>query len=97
MPMTKVGSKGRITIERDLRDRLGVRQGWFAIQRIVGDRTIEVYFVPPEHHWSLKGVLARYVDRPLPDTEEAWNRAREAAWADAVREKYGDPSKEAKE
>lgn len=85
---SKVGTKGQVVIEKELRDKLGVQPGWLAIQRLV-DGHVEIYFIPPEHNRSLKGILARYVDRPLPTGEE-WDRVREAAWADAMREKYGE-------
>lgn len=48
----KVGQKGQIVIEKRIRDKLGVKPGWQALQLLVGDH-VEVYFVPPEHNRSL--------------------------------------------
>ena len=80
---TKVGPKGQVVIDKEIRDRLGVKPGWLALQRVVDDH-VEVYFVPPEHNESLKGSLSRYVKRPVGDEE--LRRAREEAWKDAVEE-----------
>lgn len=85
----KVGTKGQMVIAKEIRDRLGVKPGWLALQRLVDDH-LEVYFIPPEHNRSLKGVLAPYIHTTLLDTEEAWDKAREAAWADAVRGEFDD-------
>ena len=57
---SKVGQEGQIVIEKEIRDRLGVLPGWTALQLLVDDH-IEVYFFPPEHNQSLKGILAKYV------------------------------------
>jgi bifunctional DNA-binding transcriptional regulator/antitoxin component of YhaV-PrlF toxin-antitoxin module len=79
-----VGTKGQVVIAKEIRDRLGVKPGWVALQRLVGDR-VEIYFLPPEHHESLKGSLAGYLKASIP-AGEAWDRARETAWQAAARE-----------
>lgn len=79
-----VGTKGQVVIAKEIRERLGVKPGWVALQRLVGDR-VEIYFLPPEHHESLKGSLARYLKANVPPGE-AWDKAREAAWQTANRE-----------
>jgi bifunctional DNA-binding transcriptional regulator/antitoxin component of YhaV-PrlF toxin-antitoxin module len=81
----RVGPKGQIVISKELRDRLGVKPGWIALQRIVGEH-VELYFLPPPHHESLKGSLAAYVKRSIISQED-WDRAREAAWAAAAHER----------
>jgi len=81
----KVGRKGQIVIEKQIRDRLGVESGWLALQRIVDDH-LEIYFVPPEHNRSLKGSLAEYTDVRIPSGEE-WDNARSSAWNKAAQEK----------
>lgn len=82
---TVVGTKGQVVIPKEIRERLGVKPGWLALQRIVDDH-VEVYFVPPEHSSSLKGSLAKYVKAGVP-TGKAWQRAREAAWKKAAKAK----------
>ena len=42
----KVGDQGEIVIEKELRDQLGIRPGWIALQRLVDNR-IEIQFTPP--------------------------------------------------
>ena len=81
-----VGPKGQIVISKSIRERLGVKPGWVALQRLVGDR-VEVYFLPPEHRDSLKGSLAKYSRTHIPQGE-AWENARNAAWETAARDKY---------
>lgn len=73
----KVGPKGQVVIAKEVRERLGVRRGWIAVQRLVGDH-LEVYFFPPPHDRSLKGRLAGRTERKLSNGE--LRRAREEAW-----------------
>ena len=87
----KVGRKGQIVIEKQIRDRLGVKPGWLALQRLVGDH-VEVYFVPPEHDRSLKGNLAEHTNVRIPPGEE-WDKARANAWHEA-KQYYEDHIKE---
>ena len=79
-----VGAKGQVVISKEIRERLGIQPGWLTVQRLV-DGHVEIYFVPPEHDRSLKGVLAPYTKRHVP--LEEWDRAREAAWEEAARAK----------
>lgn len=81
-----VGPKGQIVVAKDIRDRLGVRPGWIALQRLSDDH-LEVYFVPPEHKRSLKGSLARYLKAHVSAGD--WGEAKEAAWEAASRERTG--------
>jgi bifunctional DNA-binding transcriptional regulator/antitoxin component of YhaV-PrlF toxin-antitoxin module len=77
-----VGPKGQIVVAKELRERLGVKPGWIALQRLVGDH-IEVRFVPPEHDATLKGSLARHIRAHV--APERWDAAREGAWQRASR------------
>jgi AbrB family looped-hinge helix DNA binding protein len=79
-----VGAKGQVVIEKEIRDRLGVKPGWVAVQRIVNDH-VEIYFLPPEHRQSLKGSLAPFIKRTIP-ADADWGEVREQAWREAVRE-----------
>jgi bifunctional DNA-binding transcriptional regulator/antitoxin component of YhaV-PrlF toxin-antitoxin module len=88
--MHTVGPKGQVVIEKEIRDELGVGPGWSTIQRVI-DGHVEIYFVPPEHNRSLKGVLSgssRSIAR------EDWPAARDAAWEAAMRDKMSDRSGE---
>jgi hypothetical protein len=70
----KVGLKGQVVIAKDIRQQLGVRPGWLAIQRVVDDH-VELYFVPPEQTTSLKGSLAPFTKVRVPPGA-AWDQAR---------------------
>ena len=85
-----VGAKGQVVIAKEIRERLGVKPGWVALQRLVDDR-VEIYFLPPEHHETLKGSLASYIKASTPPGE-AWDKARQAAWEEAAREKGTEES-----
>src|SRR5436309_1161754 len=84
---TLVGSKGQVTISKNIRDTLGVKPGWRAIQRIDGNEVV-LQFVPPKHSESLKGILSHATKVRIP-TNEAMEEAIEKAWEDAMKEKWG--------
>ena len=86
---TKVGPKGQVVIEKEIRDKLGIGPGWLAIQR-EGDGRVEITFIPPSHNRSLKGILAPYIKGSIAPTPEAWAEAREQAWEARVKEKFGE-------
>ncbi len=73
---SRVGERGQITIEKPIREQLGIYAGDQAIQRIEDGHVI-VEFAPGPHRRSLAGVLAGKVTR-LP-RDEAWDALREAA------------------
>jgi len=79
---TRVGPKGQVVIEKSIRDQLGIRPGWRAVQRLVDDH-VEVRFLPPEHTRSLAAMLSGHLKRTAP-TEESLRLAREKAWAKSV-------------
>ncbi len=80
-----VGTKGQVVISKEIRDQLGVRPGWMALQSVVDDH-VELRFVPPEHNESLLGILAPYITRDFP-TEEELDQAIEEAWTEAAVER----------
>jgi len=73
---TRVGERGQITIEKQIREELGVYSGDQAIQRVEDGRVV-VEFVPGPHRRSLAGILAGKVTT-RPD-DESWHLLREAA------------------
>ena len=77
-----VGTKGQVVIAKEIRERLGIKPGWVALQRLVGER-VEIYFLPPEHDESLKSSLAPYLKAHVP-AGESWDQARLAAWEAAT-------------
>jgi bifunctional DNA-binding transcriptional regulator/antitoxin component of YhaV-PrlF toxin-antitoxin module len=82
----RVGTKGQVVIEKAIRDALGVKPGWLAIQQVV-DGHLEIHFFPPEHSESLLGILAPYSDMRIPDEDalhDATERARGEQAAEVV-------------
>ncbi len=83
-----VGQKGQIVINKDIRERLGVKPGWIALQRLV-DGHVEIFFVPPEHDQSLKGCLAAHIKTGV--SGDSWEEARTLAWETAARQREDLP------
>jgi bifunctional DNA-binding transcriptional regulator/antitoxin component of YhaV-PrlF toxin-antitoxin module len=83
---TLVGTKGQVTIEKEIRQALGVRPGWRAVQRLDGDRVV-IEFLPPKHRRSLLGILSDKTTVRIPSDEE-FQAAVERAWEEAVREDW---------
>ena len=82
-----VGIKGQVVISKEIRDRLGIKPGCLALQRVVDDH-VEIYFVMPEHNRSLSGSLAPFTNvRIEPGLE--WDKARQMAWESAAMDKMG--------
>lgn len=73
---SRVGERGQVTIEKQIREELGVYAGDQAIQRIENGRVV-IAFVPGPHSRSLAGVLKDKV-RTRP-TDERWSTLRDAA------------------
>jgi AbrB family looped-hinge helix DNA binding protein len=71
-----VGERGQITIEKAIREELGVYGGDIAVQRLDGRRVV-IEFVPAPHRRSLAGALRAKVQRRPAD--ETWSKLRDAA------------------
>jgi bifunctional DNA-binding transcriptional regulator/antitoxin component of YhaV-PrlF toxin-antitoxin module len=72
-----VTPRGQITVDRELRERLGVRPGMVAVQHVVGTQLI-VTFIPAPHDRSLAGILGkppRTTSAGPAEPEEAVERA----------------------
>jgi AbrB family looped-hinge helix DNA binding protein len=81
---SRVGERGQITIEKGIREELGIYAGDEAVQR-VEDGRIVIEILSGRHRRSLAGSLKEKVGR-RPD-DESWETLRRAAWetADADR------------
>lgn len=75
---TTVGERGQVTIEKAIREELGVYAGDVAVQRVEGRRVI-IEFVPAPHSRSLAGVL-RDRARPVMKDQD-WEAVRDYAEA----------------
>jgi AbrB family looped-hinge helix DNA binding protein len=71
-----VGERGQVTIEKAIREELGVYGGDIAVQRLEGRRVV-IEFVPAPHRRSLAGVLRDRVGRQ--PVNESWHALRDAA------------------
>jgi AbrB family looped-hinge helix DNA binding protein len=71
-----VGERGQVTIEKAIREELGVYGGDIAVQRLEGRRVV-IEFVPAPHRRSLAGVLRDRVGRQ--PANESWHALRDAA------------------
>jgi AbrB family looped-hinge helix DNA binding protein len=73
-----VGERGQVTIEKAIREELGVYGGDIAVQRLEGRRVV-IEFVPAPHRRSLAGTLHDKVGRQPAD--ETWSAVHDAAAA----------------
>ena len=74
---SRVGERGQITIEKAIREDLGIYAGDETIQR-VEDGRIVIEVVPGRHRRSLAGSLGAKITRKPAD--EGWGALRAAAW-----------------
>lgn len=92
---TSVGKRGQITIEKEIREKLGIKSKDIAIQAIVDGRLI-VTFIPryEPHMRSLAGILGP--PPRLPDPNKSWDElvaeAAAAAYLDKERRARGEPA-----
>jgi AbrB family looped-hinge helix DNA binding protein len=76
-----VGDRFQITIDKRVREQLGISPGDRAIERVEDGRLV-VSFMPAPHRDSLLGIF-RHPDRP-PITD--WDTVKERAWANRTAE-----------
>ncbi len=77
----KVGQRYQITIDKAVRERLGVKPGDQAVEWVEGDKLV-VGFLPRPHNESMLGILKRM---PRESTEPIkpitdWEAIKERAW-----------------
>ena len=75
---SRVGERGQITIEKAIREQLGVYAGDQAVQRVEDGRVV-IEFIPAPHDRSLLGALRDKVRR-WPEDEDDFAAIRESAW-----------------
>jgi len=74
-----VGDRFQITIDKKVRERLGIRPGDQAFESVEGTRLV-VTFLPRPHNESMLGILKRYTDKPIEPITD-WEAVKERAWA----------------
>ena len=70
-----VGERFQITIDKKVREELGIKPGDRAIERVESGRLV-VDFVPAPHNDSLLGILKQPGMEPITD----WQSFKEKAW-----------------
>ena len=75
---SRVGERGQVTIEKAIREELGIYAGDEAVQRVENGRVV-IEFVPGAHSKSLAGILRDKVKRQPAD--ESWPALRDKARA----------------
>ena len=71
MQVARIGSRGRTTIPKPIREAAGLHQGDSIAFEIEGDRLL-VHKVMPCRHEYLHGVDATMAEWLSPEDEEAW-------------------------
>lgn len=80
--MGRVGERGQVTIDKAIRERLGVKPKDIAVQEIV-DGHVVIHFLPAPHRRSLRGILKSRPRRPMENRGQIQD-----AVEDAVVEEY---------
>ncbi len=74
-----VGERFQITIDKKVREQLGLKPGDQAVEWVEDGRLV-VSFLPRPHHDSMLGILKRYTDKPIEPITD-WEAVKERAWA----------------
>jgi bifunctional DNA-binding transcriptional regulator/antitoxin component of YhaV-PrlF toxin-antitoxin module len=82
---SKVGPRGQITIDKAIRDELGVKPKDVAVQEVIDGKMV-IYFVPAPHRRSLRGILKPRPQRPIKNWSEMQGIIEKAV-ADEVMER----------
>jgi bifunctional DNA-binding transcriptional regulator/antitoxin component of YhaV-PrlF toxin-antitoxin module len=80
---TSVGERGQITIEREIREQLGIKPKDLAVQRVQDGRLVVEFVRPPEPHMrSLAGILGPSPAQPREplDIDDAVARGVAEEW-----------------
>lgn len=75
--VSRVGERGQITVEKSIREEMGIYAGDEAVQRVEDGRLV-IEFVVGRHNRSLAGSLHGKARRRPAD--ESWEALRQAAW-----------------
>lgn len=71
-----VGERFQITIDKQIRQRLGIKPGDRAVEHVIDGRLV-VDFIPAPHRESLRGIFKRPGQPVITD----WQAARDRAWS----------------
>ena len=74
-----VGERFQITIDKKVREQLGIKPGDQAFEFVEGGKLV-VTFLPPANNESMLGILKRYTDKPIEPITD-WEAYFDRAWA----------------
>jgi len=73
-----VGDRYQITIDKQVREELGLKPGDLAIERVEDGRLVIEFSRP--HRESMLGVLKAYATKPIVPIDD-WEAVKDRAWA----------------
>jgi AbrB family looped-hinge helix DNA binding protein len=73
-----VGERFQITVEKKVREQLGIRPGDQAVEWVEGGRLI-VAFLPRPHNESMLGILKKHLNTPIEPITD-WQVVKDRAW-----------------
>jgi AbrB family looped-hinge helix DNA binding protein len=74
-----VGDRYQITIDKQVREELGLKPGDLAIERVEDGRLV-IEFISRPHRESLLGILKAHATKPIVPIED-WEAVKDRAWA----------------
>ncbi len=82
--MYVVGSRGQVTIDKAIRDKLGVKPKDVAVQEVINGKVV-ISFLPAPHRRSLRGILKSKPSKPWKDWNDLHETIEKAAAEDYLR------------
>ena len=74
-----VGERFQITIDKQVRERLGIKPGDQAVEWVEDGRMV-VGFLPPPSNESMLGIVKRMTGKTIEPITD-WDELKDAAWA----------------
>ena len=74
-----VGERFQITIDKRVREQLGIKPGDQAVEWVEDGRLV-VGFLPRPHNESMLGILKKLTDVPIEPIKD-WQAVKDRAWA----------------
>ena len=74
-----VGERFQITIDKKVREELGVKPGDQAVEWVEGDKLV-IGFLPRPHNESMLGILKKVTGKTIEPITD-WEALKERAWA----------------
>lgn len=75
----KVGERYQITIDKAVREELGIQPGDRAVEWVEDGRLV-IAFLPRPHNESMLGILKKYTNEPIEPITD-WQASFDRVWA----------------